>query len=246
MKKVLPKLITVTLAVPVYNEQQQLEKNIKKLNSFITENKFSNFSIQIVIVDNGSTDDTPNIGNTLEREIENVTYLRLEEKGRGRALRAIWMKSEADILSYMDVDLSADLESVYPLLSIVASKDAEIAIGSRLMKESDVKGRTRAREIMSRSYNFLVQVLLNVKIKDAQCGFKAIQRDAFRTIEPKIQNQNWFFDTELLVIASKMGLRIHEIPVKWTDDPGSTVKIARTAMEDIHGIMRLVKEKPWL
>ena len=227
---------TVDIVIPVYNEEQALPRSIPILAGFLRDNLPNPW--RIVIADNASTDDTRAVSESLCREFDGVEYLYLPEKGRGRALRAAWLGSQSDIVSYMDVDLSTDL-SHFPALVESLESGCHIAIGSRLSKGSQVSLRSFKREFTSRGYNLLIWSMFFVGFPDAQCGFKAMTRQVARAIVPHVQNNNWFFDTELLIIAEKRGYRIGVVPVAWRDDPGSTVNVVKTAAEDIKGLLRL-------
>lgn len=238
-------MISVDIAIPVYNEEKQLRKSIAKLRTFVADKQLANYKINIIIVNNASVDSTVPIGKSLAKQYRNVQFLSLRKRGRGRALIACWRQSKADVLAYMDADLSADLSFLKHLIDAVAKKGADIAIGSRLAKGAKVSGRTFVRELMSRGYNLLIRILFRVSFRDAQCGFKAVSRQAFQRFASLIKNRNWFFDSEMLIIASKAGFLIEEIPIFWRDDPGSTVKVAKTAKEDLLGLLRLTRTKPW-
>jgi glycosyltransferase involved in cell wall biosynthesis len=226
---------TVDIVIPVYNEEQALPRSIMILADFMKE-KLRN-PWQIIIADNASTDSTRSVAKTLCEKYSGVNYLHLPQKGRGRALRTAWLDSTADIVSYMDVDLATDL-AYFPQLIEALELGYHIAIGSRLSKGSKVT-RPLTREIISRSYNLLIKSMFFTSFHDAQCGFKALTRKAAQAIVPRIKNNNWFFDTELLIIAAKRGYQIKQVPVKWDDDPTSTVNLARTAAEDFKGLLRL-------
>jgi len=193
---------------------------------------------RVVMADNGSMDGTKEAGLQLEREFDNVSLLRLEQRGRGRALQRAWTDSTADIVCYMDVDLSTDLDALPLALAAIANGGYQIAVGSRLLPESRIR-RSAKRELMSRMYNFLVRSLLHTRFSDAQCGFKVLTRDAVRGIIPLVENQNWFFDTEILVLAEQLGYPIADIPVVWDEDKDTRVKLIPTITEDIRGILRL-------
>lgn len=230
------------VVIPVYNEQKDLPINVPKVKSFLEE-EMSTYDWEIVIADNASTDNTPEVAKDLSKN-EKIKYLRLEQKGRGRALKRAWDQSRKGILSYMDVDLSSDLSYFLKLIRSLES-GADIAIGSRLAKGAKVHGRTLIREIMSRSYSLLFRSLFRTKFKDAQCGFKAIKKDVWDKIGSVIKDTQWFFDSELLIVAQKAGFVISEIPIVWKDDPNSTVKVAKTAWGDIKGLFRLFIGTPW-
>lgn len=227
----------VEVVVPVYNEQRSLPDSIRRLHDFLTDEL--PFSWRITIADNASTDQTPRLARALARDLDGVRVLTLAEKGRGRALRAAWTQSDAAVRCYMDVDLSTDLRALLPLVAPLVSGHSDLAIGTRLARGSRVV-RGPKRELISRTYNRLLHLSLAARFSDAQCGFKAIRADAAERLLPQVADQAWFFDTELLVLAQREGLRIHEVPVDWTDDPDSTVDIARTAIEDLKGIGRLL------
>jgi putative flippase GtrA len=227
---------TVEIAIPVHNEQAALEGSVRRLNDFCTESL--PYSFRIVIADNASEDGTAAIGERLAAELDSVAYVRLTEKGRGRALRRVWSRSDADVLAYMDVDLSTGLEALLPLVAPLISGHSDLAIGTRLARGSRVV-RGPKRELISRTYNRLLHLSLRSRFSDAQCGFKAGRAATIKALLPRVEDQAWFFDTELLVLAERSGLRIHEVPVDWVDDPDSRVDIVRTAVEDLRGIVRL-------
>ena len=227
---------SIDIVIPVYNEEDALTVSIPKLCNFLRENLPNRW--RVTIADNASIDGTREVSESLCCEIEGVNYLYLPEKGRGRALRAAWLGSECDIVSYMDVDLSTDL-SHFPALVGELESGCQVAIGSRLSRSSRVTQRSFKREFTSRSYNLLIWSMFFVGFPDAQCGFKAMTREAAQAIIPHIENNNWFFDTELLIIAEKRGYRIGVVPVAWQDDPTSTVNVVKTASEDIKGLLRL-------
>ncbi|MEO6957947.1 MAG: bifunctional glycosyltransferase family 2/GtrA family protein [Antricoccus sp.] len=226
----------VDLVIPVYNEELGLASAVQRLHAFASEHLCCSF--QITIADNASTDDTWRIANELSREIPGVRVRHFDQKGRGRALSAVWQASEADVLVYMDVDLSTDLKALPVLIAPLLSGHSQVAIGTRLARSSQVV-RGAKREFISRSYNVILRRSLGVRFSDAQCGFKAIRRDAALALLPLVEDKTWFFDTELLVLAERSGMRIHEVPVDWVDDPNSSVDITSTASDDLRGIWRL-------
>lgn len=232
----------LTVVVPVFNEEVDLPKNIPTLRAFLEE-KMPDYDWEIVVVDNASTDKTPEIGKKLAKD-NRIKYLRLEKRGRGRALKYAWERSKSAILSYMDVDFSSDL-AYFPKLIEAVETGADIAIGSRLAPGAKVHGRTLTREIMSRGYSFLFRSLFWTSFRDAQCGFKAIKNSVAKKVLREVEDTGWFFDSELLIIADKAGFKISEIPIVWRDDPGSTVKVAKTAWGDIEGLLRLLITRPW-
>ena len=226
---------TVDIIIPVFNEEKILPKTIQALTRFLEDNLPNPW--QVTIADNASTDRTQAVSEMLCLQHRGVTYLRIPKKGRGRALRTAWLDSRADIVSYMDADLSTDLAH-FPQLIRALELGSHIAIGSRLSKESQVT-RGFKREFISRSYNLLINSIFFTGLPDAQCGFKALTHATAEVIVPHIKNNNWFFDTELLVIAAKRGFNITSVPVKWIDDPTSTVNVISTAKEDLKGLLRL-------
>jgi glycosyltransferase involved in cell wall biosynthesis len=232
---------TVEIVVPVYNEERDLERSVRRLRTYL-DARFP-FHATITIADNASTDGTRAIGARLAATIPGVRYMRLSDKGRGGALAAAWLDSHADVVAYMDVDLSTDLDALLPLVAPLISGHSDVAIGSRLASGARVK-RGLKRELISRAYNALLRVSLGARFKDAQCGFKAIRADMARRLVPKVENQAWFFDTELLVLAQREGLRIHEVPVDWRDDADSRVEIIPAVLEDLRGVWRLMRSRP--
>ena len=231
-----PPAVAVEIVVPVHNEERTLRANIELLRAYLSSD--FPFPCRITIADNASTDGTWRIAGELVEELPGVGALRLEQKGRGRALRTTWSASTADVVAYMDVDLSTGLDALLPLVAPLLSGHSDVAIGTRLSGGSRVV-RGLKREVLSRSYNFLVHLFLRGRFSDAQCGFKAMRRDAAAHLLPLVEDQTWFFDTELLVLAQRAGLRIHEVPVDWIDDLDSRVKIVRTALDNLGGIARL-------
>jgi hypothetical protein len=226
----------IEIVVPVYNEERVLAQSIYRLHRFLGHRL--PFAWRIVIADNASSDLTPEIGRRLADRLPNVTYLRLDQKGRGRALRAAWSRSQARVVAYMDVDLSTDLRALLPLVAPLLSGHSQLAVGSRLCRGARVT-RGRKREFISRSYNRLLRLVLRARFSDAQCGFKAVRRDVVAELLPAIRDEAWFFDTELLVNAQRAGLRIHEVPVDWIEDPDSRVDILSAAVADLRGMARL-------
>jgi glycosyltransferase involved in cell wall biosynthesis len=230
---------TIDLVIPVLNEAHVLETSIKTVASFLGANLRQYW--QIVIVDNGSTDGTREVAERICDSMPRIRFVHLQQRGRGRALRHAWLQSKADIVCYMDVDLSTKLEHIPELIDAIARDGYDLATGSRLMRESRTT-RSLKREIISRGYNLLVKGVLWTRFTDAQCGFKALSRRAVDAIVPEISDQSWFFDTELLVLAEKQGYRIKDIPVVWVEDDDSRVKIFQTGWDDIKGVMRLRRQ----
>ncbi|MXM66480.1 glycosyltransferase [Streptomyces sp. HUCO-GS316] len=224
------------VVVPVFNEETDLEQSVRRLHAHLRET--FPYPFRITVADNASTDATPRIAAELAAELPETEWLRLADKGRGRALHAAWSASRAPVLAYLDVDLSTDLTALLPLVAPLISGHSDIAIGTRLAQGARVV-RGPKREVISRCYNALLRSTLAVGFSDAQCGFKAVRHDVAERLLPLVQDSEWFFDTELLVIAERAGLRIHEVPVDWVDDPDSRVDILSTALADLRGIARI-------
>jgi glycosyltransferase involved in cell wall biosynthesis len=227
----------VDVVIPVLNEAHVLRKSVETVLGFLRSHV--TYRCQVVIVDNGSTDETQKVAQQLTAEHPNeVRFIPLVQRGRGRALRSAWLQSTADVVCYMDVDLSTHLRHLPDLLDSIAVGGYDVATGSRLMRESQTT-RSFKREAISRIYNVLVKAVLLTRFSDAQCGFKALSRRAVETIVPQVEDQSWFFDTELLVLAEKQGYRIKDIPVEWVEDDDSRVKIFKTGWDDIKGVIRV-------
>ncbi|MEZ0076619.1 glycosyltransferase [Planotetraspora sp. GP83] len=229
----------VEIVVPVYNEQRVLAESVRRLHAYLT--RTFPYGFRITIADNASTDGTWAIADDLATELPDVRAIHLDEKGRGRALRRVWSESDADVVCYMDVDLSTDLDAFLPLVAPLLSGHSDLAIGTRLSPGSNVVRGTK-REFISRSYNLLLRSFMGVRFSDAQCGFKAGRTEIVQALLPSVEDEEWFFDTELLVLAEHHGLRIHEVPVDWVDDPDSRVDILRTATDDLKGMWRVARK----
>ena len=229
---------SVEIVLPVLNEENDLPKSTETLHRYLSLN-LSAYDWRVLIADNGSTDSTLEIARALSQQHSRVGYLRLEQRGRGRALKRAWTESAADILAYMDVDLSTDLGGIRPLLDAIDNQGYDLAAASRLKKGASVIRRPPHREFISRGYSLLVRTMFLTGMQDFQCGFKAVSRRAAHDLLPLVQDTGWFFDTELLLLALKNGWRVKELPVKWTDDPDSRVRIVSTAYRDLEGLLRL-------
>jgi putative flippase GtrA len=229
-------LLDVEIVVPVFNEEADLAPSVRRLYDYLRTD--FPFDALITIADNASTDATWATAQRLASELDGVRAVHLDAKGRGRALQQVWASSQARVVAYMDVDLSTHLAALLPLVAPLLSGHSDVAIGSRLARSSRVV-RGPKREIISRGYNLLLRTTLRARFSDAQCGFKAMRTDAARVLLPHVQDTAWFFDTELLVLAERSGLRIAEVPVDWVDDPDSRVDIGATALADLRGIARV-------
>ena len=232
----MPRRARVEIVIPVRNEEYDLASGVRRLHAFLRD-EFP-LSTRITIADNGSTDGTWARALALQAELASVRAVQLERPGRGGALRAVWSASDADVYAYMDVDLSTGLNALFPLLAPLLSGHSDVAIGTRLARGARVAREPR-REVISRCYNLLLHASLGTRFSDAQCGFKAIRADTARALLPLTTDAGWFFDTELLVLAERAGLRIHEVPVDWIDDADSRVNVVGTALADLRGIARL-------
>jgi glycosyltransferase involved in cell wall biosynthesis len=226
----------ILLVIPVYNEEQRLPACLATLCPFLSD--YLRLDCELVIADNGSTDRTFELGRALARQYSFAHARQLSGKGRGRALKQVWLDSDADILSYMDVDLSTDLGAYPVMLEALAGGLYDLAMGSRQSPASHTT-RSLRRECFSRGYNWLVRRALHTGFADSQCGFKAITRQAARELLPLVEDTGWFFDTELLVLAEKLGYRIFDLPVRWVENTDSRVKLLPTAIKDIRNVIRL-------
>ena len=233
--------VDVEVVVPVYNEAAQLADRVRALRHFL-DSSFP-FRALVTVVDNASTDDSYRVATELAATTKGVAVLHLARKGRGYALREAWSTSAAPVVAYMDVDLSTSLEALLPLVAPLLSGHRDVTIGSRLAPGAHVV-RGPKRELISRAYNLLLKLTLHGRFSDAQCGFKALRRDAALQLLPLVEDNEWFFDTELLVTAERLGLRIGEVPVDWVDDPDSRVDIVSTAADDLRGVWRMLVHRP--
>lgn len=236
----MPLVPSICLVVPVFNEEVQLESSVRAILGHCRTMGWKD--VEVMVADNASTDRTAGIGRQLARTLAQVRYLRLERRGRGAALREAWLASKAEILGYMDVDLSTSLDCLESLLLPLIEIQADISIGSRRHPKSQVE-RGWKRSVISWVYQALLHATLRVQIRDAQCGFKALRRTVARELLPDIRNDGWFFDTELLVLAQDRGFRVTEVPVIWRDDLDTRVRLVSTVIEDLRGIARLRRER---
>ncbi|KAA1425290.1 glycosyltransferase [Mumia zhuanghuii] len=228
----------IDIVVPVLNEAHVLERSVHRLRTYL--DTAVPYASRVVIADNGSTDGTAEVAADLAATLHGVELVRIPERGRGRALATVWSRSTATVVAYMDVDLSTDLDALMPLVAPLLSGHSDVAIGTRLRRDSRVVRGTK-REALSRGYNTILRVALGARFSDAQCGFKAVRADVAQALLPYVEDTTWFFDTELLVLAERAGLRIAEVPVDWVDDPDSRVAIASTVRDDLRGVARMAR-----
>lgn len=230
-------MATVDLVIPCYNEEHVLTQSVARVLAWCDTHPEHQW--RVVVADNASTDRTLQVAQALEgANPGRVTALHIPVKGRGIALRVAWLTTGAEVCAYMDVDLSTDLDHLPALVDPLAANDADLAYGSRLARGAQTERGFR-REFISRSYVFILRTLGRLRVSDAQCGFKAIRRDAARALVPLVKDTRWFFDSELLLVAQTNGYRLREVPVRWVEDPDTRVKIVRTAVEDLRGLARL-------
>lgn len=234
---------SLSVVIPVYNEAVELEESVNTLVNYLGKN-FGEFEWRVVIVDNASTDGTWGIVTKLANKLRSVKAIHLDEKGRGRAVKSAWVNAKTDFMSYMDVDLSTDLKHLLPMV-LALQRGYDVAIGSRNAYGSRVYGRSLLRTITSKIYILLIKAFFWVHFSDAQCGFKAVKREIVEKLVPEILDNEWFFDSELLIVAEKKGYRIYEEPVSWIDNQGSTVRVWKTAIGDLLGLWRLLWSRPW-
>jgi glycosyltransferase involved in cell wall biosynthesis len=229
---------SVDLVIPCYNEERVLAGSVEKLRAWCAEH-LAAYRWRVVVADNASTDGTLAVAQELAaRHPDDVAVLHLDRKGRGRALKRAWLESPADAMCYMDVDLSTDVGMISPLLAGVLEEGYDVAYGSRLSRGSDIE-RSLKREINSRGYISFIKLLFWTKFTDAQCGFKAITREAAQQILPYVEDGEWFFDTELLIIGERGGWRLKEVPVRWVEDPDSRVKFPQDIIKMARQLVKL-------
>jgi glycosyltransferase involved in cell wall biosynthesis len=230
-------MANVDIVIPCYNEEHVLAPSVRKVLAFVDGHPEHTW--RVVVADNASTDRTFEVARELATEFPGrVQPLFIPVKGRGIALRTAWLTSPADVMCYMDVDLSTDLQHLPELIDPIARGDADLSYGSRLSKAAQTK-RSLKREVLSRGYVFVLNTVSRLKVSDAQCGFKGISREAARALVPLVEDNAWFFDSELLIVAQQNGYRLHEVPVRWVEDPDTRVKIVSTVTEDLKGVWRL-------
>jgi glycosyltransferase involved in cell wall biosynthesis len=228
----------VDVVLPVYNEAHVLERSVRALHAFLTDNLAHEW--RILVADNGSSDGTIDVARRLEAELKDVAVMHIPEAGRGRALSRAWLASTADVLAYMDIDLSTDLEAFPRIVSLVADQGYDVAAGSRLDRASETT-RSIKREVLSRGYVLLISLMFRARLDDTQCGFKAIRRECAQKLLPYVTDTGWFWDTELLLLARKGGWRVAFVPVRWVEDKDSRVKVISTVLKDVKGLLRMLR-----
>ena len=238
-----PKLL---LMLPIYNEEEQLEASMRTLFDYATKN-LTDYEWRVHVGDNASKDRSKEIYTRLHNENPTkFTFRTLDRKGRGLNQRESFLKEDYDIAIYMDVDLSSDINAIKDMVDHIRDRKSDLSIGSRLLPTSKVVGRKLLREITSRGYVFIIKTFASTKISDFQCGFKALSKELALKIVPEVEDNTWYFDTELVLLTEKSGYKIYECPIRWVDDPGSSVNVLKTAVDDIKGLYRTLKQKKWL
>lgn len=222
--------------LPVHNEAHVLERSVRALHSYLTDNLLHDW--RIVIADNGSSDGTHEVAKRIEEALPQVRAWHTPIAGRGQTLTRVWLESDADVVSYMDIDLSTDLDAFPKLISAITENGYDIAAGTRLGRGAETT-RSLKREVLSRGFVLLINALFQARLRDTQCGFKAASRECAHKLLPLIKDNGWFWDTELLLLAAKGGWRINFVPVRWVEDPDSRVKVTQTVWRDLKGLGRM-------
>jgi glycosyltransferase involved in cell wall biosynthesis len=232
----------IEITIPILNEEFRLEQGVTEAVEFLENSGIDNYSI--VLADNGSTDNTEQIAQSLTKRFPTVKAIKVSKRGVGLALKQSWGSSEADFIGYMDVDLATDLNHILEAYRILQGEEVDVVNGSRLLPNSQVKNRSIIRGITSHGFNYLLKALLKVNISDGMCGFKFLKKTSYdKILKSGLENNEWFFCTELLVKAEWMGMNIHEIPVKWEDDSDSRVELFKTITKYLKEIKRLKLQK---
>jgi len=225
----------ILFILPVYNEQDCVGKNSLLLCDFLEEKIQGDWTIRIV--DNASTDNTLKMAQDASRECKKITVLHLDEKGKGRAIKNAMKDLSYDVYAFLDIDMSTDMNHIPELLRWI-DEGYDVVIGSRLLPGSNTK-RSFRREILSRGYNILTRLLLGLPVRDTHCGFKALTRSVVEDVVPKVEDNEFFFDTELLARANKTGYKIKEMPVSWIEDADSKVNVKRTVINYLKNLVKL-------
>jgi len=236
---------SVDLVIPCYNEERTLAASVEKLRAWCGEH-LAAYRWRVVVADNASPDGTLEVAKQLAAlHPDDCAYIHLDQKGRGRALNRAWLESPADAMCYMDVDLSTDVAMITPLLAGVLEEGYDVAYGSRVSRGSDIE-RSLKREINSRGYIAFIKLLFWTKFADAQCGFKAVTHDAAQQLLPHVRDGEWFFDTELLIMAEKGGWKLKEVPVRWVEDPDTRVRFPQDIIKMASQLVKLrFRKMPW-
>lgn len=236
---------SIEITIPILNEEATLDKQVRKVHHFVEHNLGDLAQITIILADNGSTDATPEIARLLAQELVGIHYLRLEKRGVGRALKASWGQSKSEIVGYMDLDLATDLRYLRPAFEKLCTDQADIVTGSRLAKGARVIGRSSVRNFTSRCFNLIVKTLFLTSFSDGMCGFKFLKRNCLvKLMNAGAVSDGWFFATEILIAGDYLGYRIHDLPVEWTDDPNSKVKIGKLTIEYLKAMFVLRRRLP--
>jgi glycosyltransferase involved in cell wall biosynthesis len=237
--------ISTEITIPILNEEDTLYKQVYKVYNFIKQHMNDLGPFGIILADNGSTDRTPEIAKLLTQELANVQYLRLDQRGVGRALKASWGQSKAEIVGYMDLDLATDLRYLRPALEKLHSGQADIVTGTRLAKGARVIGRTPLRNVTSRCFNIIIKTVFQTTFSDGMCGFKFLRGNCLnKLIDAGAQSDGWFFATEILITGEYLGYRISDLAVEWTDNPDSKVKIVKLSIEYLKAMQNLRSRLP--
>lgn len=230
----------IEITIPVLNEETTISEQLRKMRDYIDSHLGDLGPITLVVADNGSTDTTPAIVAAMQRSMQFVRYLRLEERGVGRALKASWGGSQAKLVGYMDLDLATDLRHLRPALEMLLNDKADIVTGSRLARGARVRGRSPLRGFTSRCFNLVLKLAFSNSFSDGMCGFKFLRRDCLAGLRAAgAVSDGWFFATEILIVGEHLGLRVRELPIEWTDDPNSKVKIGKLALEYLNAMRTL-------
>lgn len=229
----------LAILFPVLNEHLRLERGITRCVTYMRANV--TISYELIIVDNGSDDDTPEIARRLEKEYEEVSYIRIEERGVGIAFKTGVERTDADVVGYMDIDLSTDLSYLSRTIELFeADSKLEYVNGTRFSKESDTQGRKWYRKITSAGLVFLLKTLFDMKATDALCGFTFVRTDLGKKLVAKCSDDHgWFYTVEFLLRAERMGANILDMPVEWIEDYDTTVNVPKTIKNYIIQMRRL-------
>jgi uncharacterized membrane protein YbhN (UPF0104 family) len=231
--------IDVSVVLPAYNEANRIEDTVKVVKDTLEK---LDYGYEIIIAEDGSTDGTDEIAKRLSSRDPRIVHLHSDNRlGRGKALTNAMEIAKGDVVVYLDVDLSTDMDHLKELIDAVAKEGYDIATGSRLLKDSQTE-RPFKRDFASKVYNFLVRLMLGSKLRDHQCGFKAFKRSSVLKLLRDVKDNHWFWDTEVLVLAQRKGLRVKEIPVKWKQSGETKVKFTKDVLYMFSQILRMWME----